>query len=143
MTIAVGYSEQFGILLSKVNALEAKKSFKENNVSGGIEPKDDVNGTQYFSSLLFSLDGAQMTIVARARFSLGSLVFTGKTVILVQCWFKIVVFFKLGKVGNWKGFSWINIFKMVRFNSTVTCVCALPMKQTRACKISWKIDTGV
>ena len=93
MTIAVGYSEQFGILLSDVNALEAKKSFKENNVSGGIEPKDDVNGTQYFSSLLFSLDGAQMTIVARARFSLGSLVFTGKTVILVQCWFKIVVFF--------------------------------------------------
>ena len=120
MTIVVGYSEQFGILLSEVNALEAKKSFKENNVSGGIEPKDDVNGTQCFSSLLFSLDGAQMTNVARARFSLGSLGFTGKTVILVQGWFK-VVFFKLGKVGNWKGFSWINIFKMVRFNSTVTC----------------------
>ena len=79
MTIAVGYSEQFGILLSEVNALEAKKSFKETNVSGGIEPKDDVNGTQCFSSLLFNLDGAQMTNVARARFSLGSLGFTGKT----------------------------------------------------------------
>ena len=61
MTIAVGYSEQFGILLSEVNALEAK----------------------------------------------------------------------LGKVGNWKGFSWINIFKMVRFNSTVTRVSALPMKQNQ------------
>ena len=64
------------MLLSASNALEAKKWFKENDVSGGVEPKDGVNGIHCYNSLCLCHDGARVPNVARALFSLGSLGFS-------------------------------------------------------------------